>query len=145
MMATPFDATLFLYRLFRASQLPLMVTGGVYSQGVAPAASDKEDIEVGTIDLGMLRRPQTGRGNVNIYVPDIKSNIGGRWQKSPDLPRIKELADAALNVLRTAEIPGASITVESANQVEDPTNERHGVNIRVAWYIVELPPIEVYI
>ena len=94
-MKTTFDQDNILYGKLIASPLKQAITGGVY-KAQRPLNSQNEDVVINGLPIsdGTV---QLGRGNVNIYVPDVKTTIGGVLQTMPNTHRLGQLAHDALS------------------------------------------------
>jgi hypothetical protein len=129
-----FDATDILFRALTASEeLKAELSGGIYTTE-RPDDSDREDITVNTITLtGDM--PQRGTSNVNIHVPDMKLNIGGREQWKEDRERLRKLTQLAITVLETSRAEGMLFWVASQTTLQDTEIKHHFTNLRIEWNI----------
>ena len=133
-MKHTYDTDSILFGLLKSSPLISSLSGGIYA-GQRPDGSVKEDIVINTISLSQAYEPQIGTSNVNIHVPDKLQTIGGAQMKIENRARLKQLTEQVLSILRSAVVPGLSITVASQNTVNDAEINQHFVNIRIDWFI----------
>lgn len=131
MLLTSFDTESILFGLLNGATS----CSGVYPPESRPADDRNEAIEINTIDLSTSTSPQTGTSNVNIYVPDVNRRINGVDTMVSNRPRMRQLCDEVLGVLRAAIIPGCTITPGNVSMQNESNIAQHYVNIRVEWNI----------
>ena len=134
-MMTTDDTNNILFSLLNGSPVHVAMTGGVYTGEDRPDDSTKEDIVVNTITVTQDCHPQEGVSNVNIYVPDLKKNIGGNQQLKADTKRLDELTRLAIDVLRNARIEGVGLIVRSQARLSEESIKQHFTNIRIEWVL----------
>jgi hypothetical protein len=134
-MKTVFDTDTILYEIIANSSVKTAISGGIYAGDGRPDNSDKEDIVVSTIYLTQDVLPQRGTSNVNIYVSDKELQIKGNKQRKSNGERLGELSKQVVEALRSAQIPGVSLWIDSQNVLPEPAINQHFVNIRVEWNI----------
>lgn len=134
-MKQTYDTDSILFTLLKGSTtINSAISGGVYA-GQRPDNSEKEDIVVNTIALTQDSSPQLGTSNINIHVSDKTVTIGGVQQKVEDRIRLKTLSALVLDAIRTSNISGLKLVVESQNTIEESAIQQHYVNIRITWNI----------
>lgn len=133
-MKQTFDTDTILFQKLNGSGVKSAITGGIYKRQ-RPLNSALEDIVVNTITLSQTFPPQIGTSNINIHVPDIPVKIAGVSQKMPNEPRMKQLSEMVLEVIRGEIIPGLLVYPETQTVIIEPEIESHYVNIRVNWNI----------
>lgn len=132
-MFTTFDTETILFNLLNGKT---SMTGGVWTgDDTRPVNDTGEAIVINTIDLLTDVSPQTGTSNVNIYVPDTPKKICGVDCVTSNRPRLRQLTNEVLAVLRDAVIPGLTITPGNESTQDEPNIRQHYVNIRVDWNI----------
>lgn len=131
-MYTSFDTETILFGLLNGKT---SCNGGVYPPESRPADDRNEAIEINTIDLSVDTSPQTGTSNVNVYVPDTNKKIKGVDTLSPNRPRLRQLTNEVLEVLRNAVVPGCTITPGNESLQNESDIGQHYVNVRVEWNI----------
>ena len=111
-LKTPIDTDGILFQLLNGKTT---INGGVYVGDCRPEDSADEDIVVNTIDLETDALPQIGTSNINVYVPDISMNIKGRMQVSANRPRLNELTQEVLKIVRETVLPGIKAIPKSVH------------------------------
>lgn len=134
-MKQTYDTDSILFGLLKGSSaITSVITGGIYA-GERPLNSVKEDIVVNTIVLSQENEPQIGTSNINVHVPDKVVKIDEVQQKMEDRARIKTLAGLVLEAIRSAKVPGLSLSIESQITISEVEINQHYSNIRVNWTI----------
>lgn len=129
-MKTATEIELYIRSLIEKSPLKSMVKGGVYTSGLRPLDSKKEDVTI-TFVAGLDGQISTGVVMVNIYVPNIDA---GKDIFVKDAARCAQLEKAALefrNSIPTNEFlftPDATI---QSNPVEGI--QQYYINIRLKY------------
>lgn len=134
-MKQTFDTDSILFGILKKSPVKNAISGNIYVGDDRPDDSQDEDIVVNSIDLTQDYLPQIGTSNVNIYVPDMITSIGGKQQMKSNRVRLKALSEKAMNALRSASVPGLLFSIESQNVLAEPNTKQHFVNIRISWNI----------
>jgi hypothetical protein len=134
-MVTGFDLDEILYRVLSGSEgLMAAISGGIYLME-RPDNSESEDITIGTLAVTRNYLPQTATSNVNVYVPDLRVNIGGQEQRVIADRRLRALADTVISVLETATVEGLSFWIANQTVIREQGIYQHYVNLRVGWNI----------
>lgn len=132
-MKTTFDTDAILFALLNGK---MSNKGGCYAgDDSRPENSTSEDVVVNTIDLSQDTLPQIGTSNINIYVSDTSKKIGGKMQVLVNRPRLKALANEALELVRNANIDGLMIIPGKMTVMYEPNTKQHFANIRIDWNI----------
>lgn len=134
-MKTTFDLNAILFKCLNTNAaFKSALTGGVYTSE-RPDDSEKEDAVINTLTVTREHSPQRGRSNVNIFVPDIKVQVGGKEQRKPAETRMKTLADLAIAALEGERKVGLSLYISNMGVMDEPDIHQHFVNLRVDWLI----------
>lgn len=128
-MKTSLDVDTAIFKLLNISAVTGVITGGIY-KGNRPADSVLEDIVINTITLGDGTR-QFGVSNVNIYVPDIKTKIGGKEQRLANTARLLTLTNLIKPLLDEEDGEDYALWVENTQLIDEPEIKQHFMNIRL--------------
>lgn len=132
-MFTPYDCETILFNLLNGAT---SLNGGIYTGRTSRPNDDRnEAIVINTIDLLCDTHPQIGTSNVNVYVPDTNKRIGGVDTITENRQRLRRLTAEVLDVLKSAVIPGLTITPGNTAIQDEPNIRQHYANIRVTWNI----------
>jgi hypothetical protein len=133
-MVTSFDTDDMLFRALSGNAgLVAAISGGIYTTG-RPDSSEKEDITVGAITI-TGGAPQRGTSNVNIYVPDVATRIGGQEQRQANRERLRELTDMVISILEATTVDGAALWVANETVLKEAVICQHYTNLRIEWNI----------
>lgn len=128
-MKTALDQDTAVYRLLNIPAVTGAITGAIY-KGNRPADSILEDIVINTITLGDGTR-QHGVANVNIYVPDIATTIGGKQQFLTNTARLITLANIVKPLLEETDGDDFVLWIDSTQIIDEPEIKQHFMNIRL--------------
>jgi hypothetical protein len=122
-----------IYRMVGESELPSLVSGGLYKFGTRPRDSKLEDIEVKFV-TGYDDDIQTGRVVVNIYYPDFDPYDNG--VKVRDITRGTELELAASEWFNSLTADKSDYSFRKADTIHSEQEEKleqHFVTIRLKF------------
>jgi hypothetical protein len=136
-MLLSFDTDNILFQVLSSSdELKAAISGGIYTTD-RPDNSDKEDITVNTITVNG-NSPQRGTSNVNIHVPDLKTNIAGQEQRKENRERLQELSILVMSILEAARVEGLIFWVSNQTTVRETEVNQHYANLRIEWNICKI-------
>lgn len=118
-----------IYAYLAPSDLKKAISGDIYVDE-KPAGSDKEDVVIGSIDLGD-GSVQFGTINVNIHVPGQKVKIGQKVQIQPNRSRLRALTRIALDLLKTKIFEDCSVWVANQTVIKEPSLDEWYANLRL--------------
>lgn len=134
-MKTSFELESILYGILNVRTIKNAISGGIYLGDTRPEDSGDEDITINTITVSSDVCPQTATSNVNIHVPDVDANLGGKVQKVANRIRLKALTNLVFTELRNADLTGIKIVPMLMSTMAETSINQHYINIRIDWNI----------
>ncbi len=128
-MFTSLDVDTRIYRLLNVPSVKAAISGDIY-KGRRPDDSTLEDVIINTPTLGDGTR-QFGVSNVNIYVPDIVTIIGGKQQKLTNSARLITLTNLIKPLLEETDGDDFVLWIEKTQVFEESAINQHFMNIRL--------------
>lgn len=118
-----------IYQYLEASPLKAELSGGIYPLQ-RPENSGKEDLVIGTLTLG--EGPvQIGVFNLNLHVPNIKVQIGGKEQSQPDRRRMRVISGILRDLFSEQFFEDCSAWITNIAEIKEPTLDEWYVNHRL--------------
>lgn len=124
------EIELYVKSLVTASPLKGLIKGGIYTQGLRPPDSIKEDIVI-TFASGLDNQISTGVVLVNAYVPDIDSGKGLIQKDAARCLVIEKAIAEFRKSLPTNEFLWQPDTTITSNPV--PEVRQHYINLRLKY------------
>lgn len=118
-----------IYQYLEASPLKAELSGGIYPLQ-RPENSGKEDLVIGTLTLG--EGPvQIGVFNLNLHVPNIKVQIGGKEQSQPDRRRMRVISGILRDLFSEQFFEDCSAWITNIAEIKEPSLDEWYVNHRL--------------
>lgn len=130
-MKTTADQDSILYALINGSALKTFIRGGIY-KGERPLDSQAEDIVISSMMIGEGTL-QAGVANVNVYIPKIYQNIGGKQQPIKDTRRVDEVLAVANEVLHEAYGKYYSLWTSRQGDYDEPDIKQTRLHFRIEF------------
>lgn len=130
-MKTTADQDGILYELISQSALKNLIRGGIY-KGQRPLDSLNEDIVISSMLIGDGTL-QKGVANVNVYIPKLYHNIGGKMQLIKDTARIAELLPVAGEILKEAYGKYYSLWTSRQGDFDEPDIKQTRLHFRIEF------------
>lgn len=124
-----------IFQLIKRSSLAKMISGTVYRNGMRPLSSNEEDIVVSFV-TGLDGQIQSGKVNVNVFIPDIDN--GGEMCVKNSL-RCELMEIEADNVVRTFLNPNPKFLFSLSQMIqtfEVQGGYQHMVNIPLEFKLI---------
>ena len=122
-----------IYRFLKDSDLSMMISGGVYRNGMRPRDSKAEDAVV-TFITGTVGDVQSGVVVVNIYVQDVDPwSDGVLVENSERTEEIEVAADQWVESLTCALSDYKFGLAEAIQTFEEPAIHQHFVSVRLRY------------
>lgn len=135
-MITAFDIIDIIYTGLQGGQLATAINGGLYKHK-RPVSSTLEDVVVNCLPVN-ANQMQTAIANVNIHVPNISVTVAGTTDNTvPNHPRMKELAQKAVQDLESNWASTYSYHVQQAGMLQDD-DFSHYINIRIEFFNINI-------
>ncbi|OLY92507.1 hypothetical protein SAMN05444008_102373 [Cnuella takakiae] len=121
------------YERVKASQLAQVVSGSVFKYQ-KPKGWAGEAVVINSLPVS-AEQVQTGLININVFVPDLKLTIGAQGPElQPNTARLSELADMAVETLKSWYQDGTDYSIEAQSLIKDDEGDNHYINFRVRVY-----------
>jgi len=125
-----------LFTKLDSSTLKTAITGSICKQK-RDGNSKKEDVVINCLPVNNTQL-QTAIANVNIYVPDLQVAVNGMQDLQPDITRLEELANMAVEILDDNWTASLNYNVQQQVLFDDPDSKSHYINIRIEFFIENL-------
>ena len=137
-MKTTFEIIDLIWQHLNVSSLKTAINGKIYKT-LRPLGSNKEDVVINSLPANNLQM-QSVVINVNVFVPNITIQVedGAQDPNQPNYPRLKILAQTAVDALKDTWSQDYNFDVQQENLIRDEESGHHYINIRLDFFNINI-------